>query len=190
MKIKVLLFLVVFSFAGGVAPLCASSMTGNFNLLVGRKYLKEDDWNPLEDQGEVGIQLDFRKKEWPVNIAIDLLTAADKETLGNGDELKGRTNEFDFGVRKIWQDNRTLRPFVGGGLGFISAHKERTGTNGFDDSDSAVGLWLCGGLYWTIADVFNIGFEARLSRASVTLLEDKVQAGGNHLGILLGYHFD
>lgn len=163
--------------------------TGNANIFLGGKTLDDDDWEPAERQGEFGIEIDFRKKEWPINIAIDLLGAGAEETEGIT-KRESRTSEFNIGVRKIWENFPHVRPFIGGGLSFIRAEDEISvlGLTVSDD-DSGSGIWIGGGVYWTLEEHFNIGFEVKSSYAEVTLFDKDVNAGGGHFGFLAGYHW-
>jgi hypothetical protein len=34
------------------------------------KYLDEYDWEPVEEQAEFGVMLDFKQESWPVSIAF------------------------------------------------------------------------------------------------------------------------
>jgi hypothetical protein len=129
--------------------------TGNINAFLGAKALNNDDWTPAEDQGEIGIKFDFRPKSWPVNIAIDYNYAqSDDESfvdpvLGSG-KFQSTTTELNVGVRKIWDQYSTVRPFIGGGLSFESAKGEVTAFGqSASDSDTGTGIWFGGGVYWT-----------------------------------------
>ncbi len=174
--------------------------TGNVNLFLGGKTL-DNDWKPVEDQGEFGIMVDFKRVGWPVSIAIDILGSyADDDIIVNLPPLisikfEGATTEFCFGVRKIWDTSTNMRPFLGGGLAIISAEAE---IGPFDDDDSAAGIWLGGGVYWTLTEHFNIGLLLRYSDAEVTLSPSyagvtlgstDIDAGGGHFGLILGYHW-
>jgi hypothetical protein len=55
--------------------------------------------------------------------------------------------------------------------------------------DDAMGFWVEGGIYWTLAEHFNIGFDVRWSKAEVTFYGVDGEAGGTHAGLLLGYHW-
>jgi len=65
---------------------------GNVNLLLGAKTLEKDDWEPAEKQGEVGFELDFKRPDWPLSVALDLLGAA-----GEGEKLTGHVLSVDDG---------------------------------------------------------------------------------------------
>ena len=180
---------------GVPAPASAQeSLTGNVNLFLGGKALDEDDWAPVEDQGEAAIEFDFRPRPWPINMVLGIRKSSDDGTafdpiFGSAD-VEGETSEFNLGIRKIWEELPYIRPFIGGGLALVDAeYKASFSFGSASDSDSALGLWLGGGVYWTVADHLNLGVDLRFSGADVTLFGVDGKAGGRHLGVLLGYHF-
>ena len=159
--------------------------TGNVNVFLGFKYLDEDEWEPTDEQDEFGIELDFKQQGWPVSIAIDYLSGSGDGTYA-GIEFESETSELNLGVRKIWDASPTIRPFIGGGIAFITGE---FGGLGLSEEDDAVGFWLGGGIYWTLAEHFNIGFEGKVSSADVTLFGVDADAGGTHIGLLAGFHW-
>lgn len=161
-----------------------SDWTGNVNFFLGAKAL-EDEWEPAEEQTEFGIEVDFRQKSWPVNIAIDLLGAAGEGDLG-GIDFESKTSELNIGVRKIWDKTPHVRPFIGGGISFITGEFEGLSLS---EDDSAVGFWIGGGVYWTLGEHFNLGLELKFSSAEITIFDVDVNAGGGHFGLLIGYHW-
>lgn len=168
--------------------------TYNINAEFGIKELDDGDyWEPVDSQIEYGILLDFRQETWLVNIAIDILHTTEDGTLDIGSgryvNVEGKTLELALGTRKIWA-LKIFRPFIGGGIAFISAKHEGSvyGVPNVDD-DSAIGVWINGGLYLTIKELFNIGFNIRWSKADVSLFNEKRHAGGLHYGLITGYHF-
>ena len=60
---------------------------------------------------------------------------------------------------------------------------------GVFSADDAMGFWIEGGIHWTLAEHFNIGFDVRWSKAEVTINGVDGEAGGSHAGLLLGYHW-
>ena len=163
--------------------------TGNINVFLGAKALEEDDWAPVEDHTEIGLKVDFRQQSWPVNIAIDFLFSSDDDE-ALGIDVEGETSELNFGVRKIWDQFPHVRPFIGGGISLIRAEFKGSllGIT-VSDEDAGVGFWIDGGVYWTLGEYFNIGLEAGISKAEVTLFGVDAEAGGGHFGVLAGYHF-
>jgi hypothetical protein len=172
--------------------------TGNVNGFVGAKILDQDDWAPVDEQGEIGALIDFKQKSWPISIAIDLLSSYDEEDVslavlnfGTFDaNLEGNTTEFNFGVRKIWDNFSFVRPFIGGGIAFINAEVKGTALGvSVSDDDTGVGVWFDGGVYFNLTEHFNLGWDVRWSKAEVTLFNIDGEAGGWHLGMLIGYHW-
>jgi hypothetical protein len=172
--------------------------TGNLNVFLGVKVLDEDEWDPVEEQDELGIKVDFKHQGWPVSIVIDYLSSSGEETalmfdpqLGTVEfDIEGEISELNLGVRKIWDQSPHTRPFIGVGISYISAEYKGTALGiTVSDSDNGVGIWLGGGVYWTLADHFNIGLEAGFSTADVTLFDVDADAGGGHFGVLVGFHW-
>lgn len=171
--------------------------TGNINVFLGMKYLDEGDWAPIEDQLESGITVDFKQQGWPVSIAIGYLLSSDDSFglyyfpgIGTITNVQGETTELSIGVRKIWDHSPVVRPFIGGGIGLISAELEAWPfANTVSDDDDAIGIWIGGGVYWTLAGHFNLGFNLRWSKAEVTLFGVDSEAGGIHAGLFLGFHW-
>lgn len=165
--------------------------TGNLNVLLGAKALDKEYWEPADEQAEFGLEADFKKKGWPVSLAVDYLKAA-----GEGEAylgftkvtLESETSELNVGLRKIWDGSERTRPFIGGGLSFAKATAKASGPGIYGSaSDSATGFWIGGGVYWLLGEGFNLGFEAKSSSAKV--FDGDGDAGGGHFGMLLGWHW-
>jgi len=175
----------------GAAP--AAMAGGNVNAFVGFKWLDEEEWAPLDQQDELGVEVTIDVGK--IGIAADLLRSNDEQPLIDTLKIEGTTTELDLGVRKIW--GKKLRPFFGGGLAFIKAEIELS--DQFDsakDDKSRVGVWLGGGVFYQIAKHLNVGVDARFSATSsgqeyapntLELEPDTVpELGGFHLGALVG----
>jgi opacity protein-like surface antigen len=189
--------------------------SGNINIFAGQKSLNSDDWSDelldISKQNEIGIMIDFKQKDWPISIAIDYrFSKADDSGSGSfvdpfagnvtaSEDVKGETSELNLGVRKIFDLPSPIRPFIGGGISFVTAKQsvDQSGSSSvfgsfsdsFSDSDSAVGGWIDGGVYATLAEHFNIGVELAYTQATVTLFDESTDAGGFHYGLLAGYHW-
>ena len=174
------------------------SWSGNVNFFLGAKFLEEDDWEPVDEHVEGGILVDFKQQWFPFSIAIDLLYSGNDQDMGVhvfgfgtfGAHVESRTTEVNLGIRKIWEKSETVRPFVGGGLAIINAelNSKALGVSESDD-DTGVGAWIDAGIYWTLNKQFNIGVDARWSRAEVDLYGITGQAGGWHIGAMAGFHW-
>lgn len=168
-------------------------MEGNIRLFGGEKRLDKDDWQSMNSQGEFGLLMDLKKKEWPVSIVLDLLVSAsdsDKDDLINE---RGYTSEIHLGARKTWDlQSVDIHPYVGGGIAFIGAgfeKRESTGEIKDDDSDTASGAWIGTGAYWNVTQSFNVGLDVRYSFAEVTIADKDLEVGGLHTGLTLGFNF-
>jgi len=178
-------------------PTAAADAEGHVNFFLGQKSLDSDDWDPVDKQGEFGAVMSFGMADWPVLIAVDVLTSGDEEDVFNGPfgpaKLKAGTFEGAFGVRKIW-DSGSVHPYAGGGIALIGAGAEyEAGILDVDADDAAVGIWLGGGVFWRLGSRFNLGFDVRYSGADVDLdfgagiTQNDVKAGGFHGGITVGF---
>jgi opacity protein-like surface antigen len=177
------------------ATTLAQYWTGNANLFIGGKMLDKDDWEPLEEHVEFGFLLDFGKTDWPVNIAIDFLGSQDSDSFEEYEydyyyfyDYKVTTTEINVGIRKSFGE--VIRPYFGGGLAMITAKEEFTlqGLT-YSEDDTGLGYWINGGVYLTIGDALNLGLDVRYSAAKATLFNYDAEAGGVHVGFVVGYHW-
>jgi len=179
-------------------PAVHAESTGHVNFFLGQKSLDSGDWDPVDEQGEFGVVMSFGRDDWPVHIAVDLLGSTDEgeifDTLVGEIDVTGSTVEIGLGVRKIWSTKRA-HPYVGGGLALLSAEAELDSSFGDADADDdTVGGWVGGGVFWRLGQRFNIGADVRWSSGEVDLdfgggvpVASDVEAGGFHLGLLLGF---
>jgi hypothetical protein len=177
-------------------PAVAGDPDGHVNFFLGQKAL-DSDWDPVDQQPEFGAIMSFGKSDWPVFIAVDVMTSAEEkeffdDTFGQA-TFTGGTYELAFGARKIWKMGST-HPYVGGGIAVIGATAEvDLGFVDVDADDSAIGPWVSGGVFWRLGNRFNLGFDLRYSSAEVDLdfgsgiVSQDVSAGGLHYGLLVGF---
>jgi hypothetical protein len=171
------------------APLHAE-WDGDLNVVLGAKRLDEDPWKPVDSQPSFGLMADARQDDWPLNLAFDIYYSGDKGT-ASGVTRDGSTTELNIGIRKIFRTTQAMRPFVGVGSSFIRAYLKDTsaGLPERSDSDWGAGVWIGGGVYWTLADALNVGFNLKYSSAKVTLLDERFEAGGRFFGTVIGLTF-
>lgn len=188
-----------------LAAAAPTTQANNVNVFLGQKNLDEGDWDVFDtdildvgEQDEFGILTDWGVGDWPVALAVDLLISSKDKNDSNFDiDIDGSTWEIDLGVRKYWGTDGMFRPYVGGGLGLISAKVEaQSGGETFDDDDSAIGWFVNGGLSWRLAERFNLGVDVRYSDSSVEVSRidfdqtetiREIEAGGLHYGLLFGF---
>lgn len=187
---RLFLFALFFTFVT-LSSMPAHSTSGNLNFFIGQKSLDSSDyWDQVDDHTEFGIIFDMIEKGWPVSLELGLLMSSDKFS-NDYYSREAKTSEFSVGIKKIWTiRNFPLKPFVSGGLAFISADDEYEDYYGYDEyDDSAMGFYLSGGAYATLSQHLNLGLLFRISKADVDLYDDGVGAGGEHIGLFIGYHF-
>ena len=66
------LTLGVLALAGLMMIPALASAGGNANFVLGGRGLSSDFWEPNEGQGTFGVNLDFGKESWPVQIAFGM----------------------------------------------------------------------------------------------------------------------
>lgn len=199
------LFLVLILTLSGIVGFsvqssAADSWTGNINLLAGGKILDKNDWEPTESQKEAGVSIDFRKLSSSIAVVIGFIKskAQNTDTFNfNGyvfdSKMESSTKEMRLGIK--WEPTATIRPYLALGLAMIGAEAKITlsnesfGTTAVKVDDQHVGAWLGGGLYWVIANHLNLGIDLAYSMAKVTLFDQKMEAGGAHAALLVGYHW-
>lgn len=162
--------------------------TGNVALFAGVSKVLADEWQGAEFQPNLGVMLDFGKKGWLGNIAVDYRSASESGTSTFGLPLDGEINELDIGMR-IHIDDPVLnwKAYVGGGVAFI---EDELRTGNVTESGSEVGFWLNAGLYYRLRQQWNIGIDLRHS-ALIRRLEDNEQLTPDNLtyGLMIGYHW-
>lgn len=176
-----------------------SPWTGNINFLIGKRYLEEEDWKPVDEQTLYGAFLDFRQKEWPVNIALGYsMSSADDSDIYFDPWLgpisaraEANIEELDIGVRKIFGEDCLVhvRPFIGGGVAMVWADFEVEALGmAASANDRGMGFWIDGGAYVTVGSV-NVGFNVKWTKVTVELGGYETDAGGIQVGVLLGMHW-
>ncbi|RMF16846.1 MAG: hypothetical protein D6758_07255 [Gammaproteobacteria bacterium] len=168
----------------------AGDWSGNVSGMLGQKSLDDKDWPDADKQSSIGMLLDFKRTDWPVSIAIDLMGTGDENKHG-ADKDEAYTAEMNIGLRKIFTvDGTSLRPYVGGGFASIYAEsKSSTGGTTTTYDDTASGGWVGAGAYYDLTPKFHLGLDARYSRAEVRLNGEDREAGGTNLAVSAGYHW-
>lgn len=170
-----------------LAPATSRASAGSINVFLGQKFLDEDDWEPIEDQTELGIDAAFGGSDWPVWINVGLFGSNDEDDLSVDEEIEGSTTEFCVGINKTWT-GRQFHPYIAGGIAFVSTEVElRDDAGSVQDDDAAIGLYLGGGGYWRLGSSFNLGGMLRFTMADVDVFGEEFSGGGAHLGLTLGW---
>jgi hypothetical protein len=203
-KMILVIFLLLFS-CPSVAE--SSDWSGNVNGVAGIKMLKESDWGHFDDQGGVGVMADFKRASWPISMSANLLYSRDSSSDYHDNEIgdtyyytyyaeEASTAELNLGVKKIWAPADRFNFYVGGGLAVIYGEMEITRANNLSagtywdrdtEDDAGLGGWGAVGCYVTFASHLNIGVDLRYSSAEIDLYDKDIDAGGVHVGLLMGY---
>ncbi|HET8945932.1 MAG TPA: outer membrane beta-barrel protein [Candidatus Polarisedimenticolia bacterium] len=166
---------------------------GNMNFVYGQRSLDEDFWDPTDDQKVLGGTLDFGGKDWPVHIAAGYYKSDDEGTLNSfpilgSVDLDAEVSEWSLGIHKVWKAG-IVRPYVGGGVSFVSTDAKVTSNLGnVSDDDDTTGIYVQGGVFWRLGEWFNLGFDARLLEGTdVTLFDMDGDADYWQIGALVGF---
>jgi hypothetical protein len=169
-----------------------SAVETNFNAMLGVKLLEQSEWEPVDTQGLLAVQIDVRPDDWPVAIAVNMVGSSDydRRTVTNVGtvETYGGVTELQVGLAGLLPlpSNTTL--YAGGGGSFASALRATwTAASEREDWSYGVGTWAHAGAFWTIGS-FNIGFGGGWSWVPVEINDRDVDAGGWRFGLLLGGH--
>ena len=180
-------------FVPGIAGAASAEgdWTGHANFLIGQSFLDDGKWGSLDHQDAYGLEIDFRNRHWPVNIAIDLVGCSKEEDSlvpGTGRVIRQSADisELDLGVRKVWDQGPFIHPFVGGGIGIVTAERQSLG---IELDGDGVGLWLDTGINLAVTTHFNVGVELRYSWAEVDLGPERINTGRVTAGALLGFRW-
>lgn len=167
----------------------AKKFTGNINYIYGytSTELNYLDKYMVDDQVSHSFNIDFKKTSFPFHLTIGHSVAKGY----NSKPIASRkttslTKQTYLGIRKIWDNSPTLRPFISVGIAETYIYYTNTQfifTNKFDDS--SLGLWLDTGMYGTIKDHLNIGFKIKYTQAQEIGNES---VGIFEGGVLIGYH--
>lgn len=129
----------------------------NFNVYAGQRMVNEDDWEPVEDQMVIGVEVEKYDPHESFGWEAAIFYASDDGT-NFGGNVSASATEFAFGIRKTMNLSGRLRPYIGIGLAGIKAElKDAAG----DDDDSTAGVYGHGGLYWDVGQNFHLGVDVR-----------------------------
>ena len=80
---RLALALAALALAATAALPAHAAFEGNVNLFVGKKWLSESDWAPIDKQQEFGVLLAFAELRAPIHFAIDIVSSSDSDTFTN-----------------------------------------------------------------------------------------------------------
>jgi opacity protein-like surface antigen len=178
----------IVSFLTNRSALAGEEWQNRATLYFGQKHLDKGDFED-KTHGAFGISFDLKRKNWPVSIAMDFM-AAGKKIEGEQVNIERVTGGLHLGARKYWMINENLEPYLGGGINFAGAERERIqGSTTVTYSDRDIGYWLATGINWKFKNRLTLGAEVRYGKANVNLDNIDVNIGGVYSVLSVGYHF-
>jgi opacity protein-like surface antigen len=136
-------------------------------LYAGLRQFDEEDFDPVEDQGMLGIEFSHEGSGSGPGFEIGLMGSRDDGEF-SGFDVEGRTGEIYGGLRKSFQLER-VRPYIGGGLSYIDAEFD-VGAVGEDDGSLAG--YVHGGVAFDLGESFFLGIDVRW------LMFSEIEIGG------------
>ncbi len=165
---------------------------GNANVLIGGRQMDDElNWEPLEDQFALGVELDFRPEDFPLGFEVGLQGSI------TADEILGVTVtasvvELYFGPRVTLDLGQSgFHPYFGAGVTLLAAELEAE-SGGFrvSDDDSTAGGYAHGGVYYRTQSNFNIGLDVRhVTNTDINLFGGDGDADYFQVALLLGGSF-
>jgi len=203
---NILWIMVLFFLVGLTQNSNAEEWSANANVFLGAKLLDEDDWGQFDDQFELGASADFKGKNWPVSLTAVLSYSGDSDSdyddTWNDDRYRytnyvedAYTFEFNLGVKKIWEFVPSWKVSFAAGGTIIYGAVETTWEDNLDgyskhtekEGDVGFGYWGAVASYKTIFRHLNVGIDVRYSNAEIELYHKDREAGGVHVGVMVGY---
>jgi hypothetical protein len=135
----------------------ANPRSNRVSIYLGQRSLDEDDYQPVEDQGTIGVEFSQELPDSVIGWEVGLTGS------GDGDEILGidiaaATAELYGGVRKSFGSD-SVRPYIGAGLSVISVAVD-TDVSAEED-DGSLGLYAHGGVNFQISPLFSLGVDLR-----------------------------
>jgi opacity protein-like surface antigen len=169
---------------GDPSPEKSSAWHGAVRLFFGAKELDEDDWGPVESQGEFAILTNFGADDWAVDLALDLRFAASEEESVLGLDVTSSSWELNVGVRKVFDTGSIVMPFMGAGLAFGGAMMD---IEIDDESDAGIGVWFDVGVDFSLGGPISLGLELSYSTIPIDIVGVDTDAGGLRFGFTVGF---
>ena|SRR5436190_13291614 len=164
----------------------ASARASRISLYLGQRNLDEEDHDPVDKQAMFGIEYARERAGDAIGFEIGIMGSGDKDEVA-GTDVEGSTGEIYAGVKKTFGQD-VVRPYIGGGLSYITAVAD---ISGFDtDHDSSFAAYLHGGVGFHVSDPVVLGIDARfLFGSDVTLFGFETDADYGQLALFIGFGF-
>ena len=167
----------------------ADAPANRLTIYLGRRSLDDDDfWTPVEDQAVFAVEFAHEPEGSSIGWEIGLAGSADDANVA-GINVEGTTGELYGGVVKSFQSpGSKLRPYIGGGLSYITAEVEALGAS---VDDSSIAAYVHGGAAVHLTEALFLGVDLRLLFGSDITLPGFVDSDVDYrqLAVFLGFGF-
>ena len=137
---------------------------GHVSLLLGGRSF-DDDWSPVEDQGAIGIEADWRPSDWLVGFEVGATFSSEDDEgrvsgFGNVD-AEATFYEVYAGARASFGSGK-LHPYLGAGITLLVSDVEVEAMGLSDsDTDGSAGVYAHGGLLFDVTEALVLGLDVR-----------------------------
>ena len=140
--------------------------SGRLSVLLGRRNLEEDDFEPTDEPGILGLEFSQVPAPGSLGFEFGLAFGYDED---DGVSVPGvGTADLELAQAEIYAGVRTefghgnVRPYIGGGGTFMSTTTKVTqGFSEAEEDDGTFGFYLHGGIQADINRTFFIGVDYR-----------------------------
>ena len=139
---------------------------GNFSGMLGYREFDEGDWDPLDQQFALGLEVDLRPRASPLGIEFGVQGSFDSDE-DDGFDLSVSVVELYVGPRLTFDLSQgRLHPYLGGGVSLMRADTELALDLGgatllATDDDHLLAAYAHAGLLIDVSDSVHIGFDVR-----------------------------
>lgn len=166
--------------------LTSAEKSNRVSLYLGQRDLDKDDYDPVDEQGTIGLEYAHEPPGSPVGFEVGVMGSRSKEHAG-GFEVEGKTGELYGGIRKSFGSD-VVRPYIGAGIALINSKVDVSGAG--DDDDSSAAGYAHAGINFDITPSFGIGLDLRfLFGSDMTIAGVDTDADYGQLALVLGFAF-
>jgi len=161
---------------------------GDVNFSLGNRTLNDNATAPVDEQPFIGGYMSFQVKDWPIDLAGGFYRSNKSDSVGSLD-VDATITELSFGAMKTWNVMGNMHPFAGAGLSMVKVEAEvKDNFASAKANDTVNAFYAEGGVYWTIANVMNLGVQGRMNRgSSADLAGAGFDADYFQVGVLAGF---
>lgn len=155
----------------------------------GGKAINADAWSEQDGHGSIGLLTDIRTGFHGVRIAVDLFGSGSEDDTTS--QIKGTyTAEAQVGLRKSFELQSNIQPYVGGGINLAYATQTNNdGSGNKEQEDMDTGYWLNGGVDYLVTDQITVGIDLRYATSNVELFDEAIELDALSTGVSLGYRW-